>query len=99
MIIVSGEFAFTPGKDDEVRAAMIDMMTETAKEAGCIHYRFYRDVEHSDRYHVYEEWETNAHLDAHAASAHMAVFREALGEIGVLKRDVKKMETGESTKL
>lgn len=99
MIVVAGEFAFTPGKDDEVRAAMIDMMNETAKEAGCIQYRFYRDVEHADRYHVYEEWETDAHLADHAASAHMQTFRAALGKIGVAKRDVKKMEVDETTKL
>ena len=99
MIVVAGEFAFTPGQDEAVRAAMIDMMNETAKEAGCIHYRFYRDVEHPDRYHVYEEWETDAHLAAHAASAHMGSFREALGKIGVVKRDVKKMKAGAATSL
>ena len=93
MIIVSGEFAFEPGKDDEVRAAMIDVMNETAKEAGCIQYRFYRDVEHPDRYHVYEEWESKDHLKAHGASAHMATYRAALQAIGVKKRDVKMMET------
>ena len=99
MIIVSGEFIFEPGQDDAVRAAMIDMMNETAKEDGCLHYRFYRDVEHPDRYHVYEEWESASHLGAHANSAHMGIFREALAKIGVVKRDVKMMEAGEETSL
>ena len=99
MIVVSGEFRFQDGKDDAVRAAMVDMMAESAKEAGCLHYRFYRDVEHPERYHVYEEWESDAHLADHAASAHMKVFRERLKEIGVVSRDVKKMETGAGTKI
>ena len=99
MIVVTGEFRFAEGKDDDVRAAMVDMMNETAKEAGCLHYRFYRDVEHPDRYRVYEEWESDAHLADHAASAHMQVFRGRLKEIGVVSRKVKKMEAGPATGL
>lgn len=97
MIIVSGHFTFTPGHDDAIRAAMIDMMTESAKEDGCHHYRFYRDVETPEVYHVYEEWESDAHLAAHAASAHMQVFRAKLGEIGVAHREVHKREGGAPT--
>jgi quinol monooxygenase YgiN len=99
MIVVTGEFRFQPGKDDAVRAAMVDMMNETAKEAGCLQYRFYRDVENPDAYRVYEEWESDAHLADHAASEHMKVFRGRLKEIGVVSRDVKKMEAGSATKL
>jgi quinol monooxygenase YgiN len=99
MIVVTGEFRFQPGKDDAVRAAMVVMMNETAKEAGCLHYRFYRDVENPDAYRVYEEWESDAHLADHAASEHMKVFRGRLKEIGVVSRDVKKMEAGSATQL
>ena len=99
MIIVTGEFRFHEGKDDAVRAAMVDMMNETAKEAGCLHYRFYRDVEHADRYRVYEEWESEAHLADHGASAHMQEFRGRLKEIGVVSRKVKKMEAGQANEL
>ena len=99
MIVVSGEFEFEPGQDDAVRAAMIDMMNETAKEDGYIYYRFFRDVENPHVYHVYEEWASKEALGAHAKSAHMATFREALGKIGVKRRDVKMMEAGEATKL
>ena len=99
MIIVSGEFEFEAGEDEAVRAAMIDMMNETAKEDGYIHYRFYRDVENPEIYHVYEEWASAEALGAHAKSAHMATFREALGKIGVKRRDVKMMEAGEAKRL
>ena len=99
MIVVTGEFRFTQGRDDDVRAAMIDMMNDTAKEAGCLHYRFYRDVENPGVYRVYEEWESDAHLADHAASAHMQVYRGRLKEIGVVSRKVKKMEAGPATDL
>ncbi len=99
MIVVTGEFRFTEGKDDAVRAAMIDMMNESNKEAGCHHYRFYRDVEKPEIYRVYEEWELDKHLADHAASAHMKVFRGRLKEIGVTSRKVKKMEAGSFTEI
>ncbi len=99
MLVVTGEFRFEPGKDDAVRAAMVDMMNESAKEAGCHHYRFYRDVENPEIYRVYEEWESDQHLADHGASAHMKEFRGRLKEIGVVSRDVKKMEAGSATKL
>ena len=99
MIVVTGEFRFADGSEDAVRAAMIEMMNETAKEAGCLHYRFYRDVEKPGVYRVYEEWESEAHLADHAASAHMQVFRARLKEIGVVSRRVKKMEAGSATEI
>lgn len=96
MIIVSGEFEFEDGHDDALRAAMSEMMAESAKEEGCHYYRFFRDVEKPHIYHVYEEWESTAHLGAHAKSDHMGVFRQRLGEIGVKRRDVKMMEAGDA---
>ena len=99
MLVVTGEFRFEPGKEEALRAAMVDMMNESAREAGCLHYRFYRDVEHPGIYRVYEEWENDQHLADHAASAHMKVFRGRLKEIGVVSRKVKKMEAGAATEL
>jgi len=99
MIIVAGEFQFDPKDIGSARAAMIDMAAETAKEDGCIHYRFYQDIEHADHFHVYEEWKSDAHLAAHAASAHMQVFRAALARINLISRKVKKMEAGATTEL
>ncbi len=94
MIIVSGEFEFNTGHEAALHAAMADMMAETHKEEGCIHYQFYRRIDAPEKYHVYEEWETAAHLEAHSNSSHMGVFRTRLAEIGVISRNVKKMEAG-----
>lgn len=99
MLVVTGEFRFEPGKDDALRAAMVDMMNASNEEAGCLHYRFYRDVEKPEIYRVYEEWESDLHLADHAASGHMQVFRGRLKEIGVVSRKVKKMEAGAATEL
>lgn len=99
MIIVAGEFEIAEKDVAAAKAAMIDMAAETAKEAGCVHYRFYQDVEHPTHLHVYEEWETLEHLDAHAKSAHMGVFRGIMGGLELISRNVKRMEAGPSTPL
>ena len=96
MIVVTGTFNLKPEAVDAVHAAATVMMTESNKEDGCLHYRFYADVEHRHIMHVYEEWASDAHLVAHAASAHMAAYRKELSEIGgVISRDVKKTEVAD----
>ncbi|MEM7189091.1 MAG: putative quinol monooxygenase [Pseudomonadota bacterium] len=95
MICVAGEMVIAEKDIEAARAAAIDMMDETAKEDGCIHYRFYQDVQHPTKFHVYEEWESPAHLAAHAKSDHMKVFRAALSELTVESRDIAMFEMGE----
>ena len=92
MIVISGFIEVAEASIEGARAAVIPMMTESGKEDGCIRYRFYQDVEHAHLFHVYEEWETAAHLKAHAESAHMKVFRAAMGDLDVKSRDVKMIE-------
>lgn len=92
MIVISGFIEINPDHIAQARAATLAMMTESGKEDGCIRYRFYQDVEYAHMFHVYEEWESAAHLKAHAESAHMKVFRTAMGELDVKSRDVKMIE-------
>lgn len=92
MIVISGFIEINPDHIEQARAAVLPMMTESGKEDGCIRYRFYQDVEHGHLFHVYEEWETGAHLKAHGESAHMKVFRAAMGELDVKSRDVKMIK-------
>ena len=87
MIVVQGDFTIKPGKRDEAIAAMTKVAKATQQEAGCIRYNFYADLEDPNRFIVYEEWESQAHLDAHLASdnppPHMV---ETLSEILMVTR-------------
>ena len=81
MIVISGFMDINPNDVEAARAATIAMMTESEKEDGCIRYRFYQDVEHPHLFHVYEEWESEEALAAHAASDHMAEWRAKIGAL------------------
>lgn len=81
MIVVAGDIFIHEGKRAEAIAAMVAVARATQQEAGCRRYNFYADLEDEHRFLVYEEWESQAHLDAHLSvdnpPAHMVAFRAA----------------------
>ena len=99
MIVVTGTMELKPEGLEQARAAAIEMMTETRKEAGCYVYEFSQLIENPNRFRIYEEWESLEHLIAHSKAPHMGVFRASLGEAGVVSRDIVRMEGGEKTAL
>ncbi len=81
MIVVAGDIFIHAGTREQAIASMIAVAHATQQEAGCIRYNFYADLEDGHRFLVYEEWESQAHLDAHLSRdnppAHMVAFRKA----------------------
>lgn len=66
----------------EFRQTFIDHMTELAftvrAEEGCITYQQNISADDESTLFLYEEWESQAHLNAHLATAHMVKhFEEA----------------------
>jgi quinol monooxygenase YgiN len=94
MLIVTGIIEINPEQIGPAQAAAVKMMEATRKEPGCHVYEFSQLIEAPHRFRVYEEWENAAALKAHGETAHMAAFREALGEIGVLSREIETIEAG-----
>lgn len=92
MLVVTGLFRIDPDDMEAAREAALEMMAETAKENGCIHYRFYQDIGEPGVLRVYEEWESDDALKAHFATPHMATFRAALGELKLHYRAVKAFD-------
>lgn len=99
MLIVTGIIEVNPDRISSAQVAAVKMMEETRKEAGCHVYEFSQQIEAPHRFRVYEEWSDDAALQAHSNAPHMTAFREALGEIGVIARDVVKFQAGEKTSL
>ena len=93
MIIVAGHIEVLEANADRAAELARAMMTETRKEAGCRVYDLTRSIEHPGRFHVYEEWDDLAALEAHFATPHMAAFRAGLAEVNVLARSIVRMET------
>lgn len=98
MILIVGTVRVPAEAFDSARGAMETMVAETRKEDGCIRYAFAQDVVDPGVMHISEAWRDRECLAAHAASAHMAEWRKAIGGVGASERDLRLYDTdaGES---
>lgn len=99
MIIVSGKVVTQPGALDGVRAAMRDVIAATRAESGCIDYSYGVDVLDPNTIIILEYWESWAALEAHFRAPHMQPWGEALKAAGLISRDLRAVEAGETRPL
>lgn len=79
MIVVTGYLTIDPEKRTEAEAAIAAFVPQNLAEEGCVDYRFSWDTLEPNRLNGVEQWESQAAIDAHMASAHMAEFMGAIG--------------------
>lgn len=79
MIVVTGYLTIDPDKRAEAEAAIAAFVPKNHAEEGCVDYRFSWDVLDANRLNGVEQWESQAAIDAHMASDHMAEFMGAIG--------------------
>lgn len=65
-------FRARPGRADELAALLQGLVGPTHAEAGCERYELWRDDADPQEFVFVEVWSSQAELDAHAASAHLA---------------------------
>ena len=99
MIIVAGTVAIKPENRDEAANVALKMVAATKVEVGCIAYDFWSDLGDPNRFHVYEEWETQDALEAHFKTSHMAEFMEALPSLIAGSPDIKRYEVSSVAQL
>ena len=63
-----------PGKQLEMMQTLISMIEPTSKEAGCISYSVFCDIEDKNRFCLLEEWKTRKDMDDHIASHRFGVL-------------------------
>ena len=69
------------GKQDELRQALEALVEPTSKEQGYVNYDLHQSVEDPDRFFFYENWESEADLDAHLAAPHLTEFAARIPEL------------------
>lgn len=89
MIIVGGTIRIPPENMTALRPHAQRIIEATRAEAGCVVYSFAEDFLEPGLIRIFEIWESRQHLDAHGRAAHMAPWRAAVAENGVIERDVK----------
>lgn len=98
MIVVTGHLSIAPDQLDTALAAIRTNVAATRAEPGNVDYRFSTDLDEPGRLNVVEQWEDEAALDAHMASAHMAEFMGAIIPM-VTGAEVVRHDVSASSKL
>jgi quinol monooxygenase YgiN len=70
-LTVVATFVARPGKEAELRAALIGLVAPTRKEAGCINYDLHISTESPAKFLFHENWTDKAALEAHLLTPHI----------------------------
>lgn len=74
MIVVRVTMNSIPEKQLEVMQTLLSMIEPTEKEAGCLSYAGFSDIEDKNCFNLIGEWETREDLDRHIRSARFGVL-------------------------
>jgi len=78
------------GHQQQLRDALLDLVTSTRTEAGCINYDLHQSEENSNEFAIHENWESAANLTTHAKSVHLQTFTRIAGDLLVSPAQIKK---------
>ena len=91
-ITVVATFQAKPGKENELRAALIGLVGPTRTEAGCVNYDLHISPEDPAKFLFHENWASQAHLDAHLQSTHIKALLPRVDELCVAFPEIKIWE-------
>ena len=80
-LTVVATFQARPGKEAELRAALIGLLAPTRKEAGCLNYDVHQSADDPAKFLFHENWTSKAHLDAHLQSPHVKALLPRVDEL------------------
>ena len=81
MLVVIATVPGKPDKRAEIAAALGTCAVSSRTDPGCQSYAFYSDVENPDSYASIETWDSQAELDAHMQTPHVAALLAAIGDL------------------
>ena len=80
-LTVVATFQAKPGKEAELRAALMGLLAPTRKEAGCLNYDVHQATDNPAKFLFHENWTSKAHLDAHLQSPHIKALLPRVNEL------------------
>ena len=84
MIHVVARMELNPGCREKMMAEIEKIVALVRAEDGCITYNPSLDInpaQNAEFITIVEAWESEAHLQAHLGSAHMAAYKEAVKDL------------------
>jgi quinol monooxygenase YgiN len=78
-----------PDKVEEVKSVLLGLIEPTRKEQGCIVYELLQNQADPTDFTFVEEWESQALLEAHLASAHIEEAESQLNGLVAAEPDIR----------
>jgi quinol monooxygenase YgiN len=75
LLTVVAELKSKPGKEEDLRRAVLALIEPTRQEDGCVQYDLHVHTSDPGRFVFYENWTSREHLDRHLATEHLKHFR------------------------
>ena|SRR5438270_14100153 len=97
MIVVVGRVKTDGERRDALLRIGQKVVVASRRDPGCVSYRLYEDTEHPNEFVFIEEWESEAALQSHFATSHIAEFMRTMPATLTAPPDVK-FHTIESTR-
>lgn len=73
-LTVVAEINAKPGKEQEVKEALLKLIAPTHAEPGCVDYVLHVSMENPGQFLFYENWKCQNDLDAHLQKPHLQEF-------------------------
>lgn len=99
MIVIAGTIPINPEHREAAIQAALNMAEATKQEAGCIAYQFYADLADPNTFLIFEEWESEAALQAHFQAPHMVEFQKQIPQYVAGPLNLKRYEVSEAKSL
>jgi quinol monooxygenase YgiN len=80
-VTVIAQIHAKPGREAEVRQALLALCEPTRAEKGCINYDLHQSLQDPALFLFHENWASNADLDAHSQSPHLQAWRKLAAEL------------------
>ena len=81
MITVVATIIAKQDKIEEVKAGLLNLVSHTVKEEGCIQYTLHQDKDEPNIFIFYEQFKDQTAFDFHAAQPYIAAFSAKVSEL------------------
>ena len=76
-------FQARPGKEAELRKVLTSLVAPSRKDAGCLNYDLHESLHEPGKFIFHENWQSEAHHEAHVATPHIQGLLPRIDELCV----------------
>lgn len=96
MIVLAVRFQIKPECHQDAIDAMKVVQEATLQEDGCAAYHFFADFDDKCKVFLFEEWESQKHLESHFETSHLGEFRTHMERVLVEPPAIRRYEVSDA---